>query len=85
MLNKKLVEYQIMANDSPSRYRSNTPSFPVILDYDGFEQNTDGHNTQKFTMQGYYFYHKPNSVQDLLCYYYCYYCYYYYYYYRYYC
>ena len=34
-----------MTNDSPSRDTSNTASFPTISDYDGLQQNTDGHNT----------------------------------------
>ena len=34
-----------MTDDSPSRNTFNTPSFPLISDYDGLEQNTDGHNT----------------------------------------
>ena len=29
----------------PSRDTSNTPSFPAISHYDGFEENTDNHKT----------------------------------------
>ena len=34
-----------MTDDSLSRDTCNTPSFTTILDYDGLEQNTHGHNT----------------------------------------
>ena len=34
-----------MTDDLSSWDTSNTPSFSTILDYDGLEQNTDGHNT----------------------------------------
>ena len=34
-----------MTDDYPSREESNTPSFPAKSDYNGLEQNTDGHNT----------------------------------------
>ena len=34
-----------MPDDSPSWDTFNTPSFPAISDYDGLEQNADGHST----------------------------------------
>ena len=33
-----------MTDDSPSWDTFNTPSFPAVSDYDGLEQNIDGHN-----------------------------------------
>ena len=33
-----------MTDDSSSQDTSSTPSFPAISNYDGLEQNTDGHN-----------------------------------------
>ena len=30
----------------------NTPSFPAILDYDGIEQTTDGHNAIETNLNG---------------------------------
>ena len=38
-------EIYILTDDSPSRDASNAPSFPAISDYNGTEQDTDGHNT----------------------------------------
>ena len=34
-----------MTDCSPSRDTFNTPNFPTISDYDGLEQNADGHIT----------------------------------------
>ena len=34
-----------MTDDCASREESNTPSFPAKSDYNGLEQNADGHNT----------------------------------------
>ena len=39
------LKIDIITDDSPSQDTSNTPNFPAISNYNGLEQNTDGHNT----------------------------------------
>ena len=38
-------EIYVLTDDSPLRDTSNTPSLLAIPDYNGSEQDTDGHNT----------------------------------------
>ena len=47
---REVKQYNIMTDDSPSRNKCNTPSFPTISEYDGLEQNTYGHNTLVTTL-----------------------------------